>query len=86
MVPDYGGYSASEGGRGKGGPRGAPPGGRMGGGPMGMRGGVGGGGRYWRNFIRKIDFFVMNPKQITKFTFYLMVKIDPFLQNFGKYK
>lgn len=46
MVPDYGGYSASEGGRGKGGPRGAPPGGRMGGGPMGMRGGVGGGGRY----------------------------------------
>lgn len=45
MVPDYGGYSASEGGRGKGGPRGAPPGGRMGGGPMGMRGGVGGGGR-----------------------------------------
>lgn len=33
MVPDYGGYSASEGGRGKGGPRGAPPGGRMGGGP-----------------------------------------------------
>ena len=32
------------------------------------------------------QFFVMNPKQITKFTFYLMVKIDPFLQNFGKYK
>lgn len=48
MVPDYGGYSASEGGRGKGGPRGAPPGGRMGGGPMGMRGGVGGGGRGMR--------------------------------------
>ena len=57
MVPDYGGYSASEGGRGKGGPRGAPPGGRMGGGPMGMRGGVGGGGRYWRNYIMKINFF-----------------------------
>ncbi|XP_061172415.1 heterogeneous nuclear ribonucleoprotein K homolog isoform X2 [Saccostrea echinata] len=48
MVADYGGYSASEGGRGKGGPRGAPPGGRMGGGPMGMRGGGSGGSRGMR--------------------------------------
>lgn len=32
------------------------------------------------------SIFGMNPKQITKFTFYLMVKNDPFLQNFGKYK
>ena len=45
MVPEYGGYSASEGGRGKGGPRGAPPGGRMGGGGMGGMGGMRG-GRY----------------------------------------
>lgn len=44
MVPEYGGYTAAEGGRGKGGPRGAPPGRGMGMGG-GMRGGRGGMGR-----------------------------------------
>ncbi|XP_063433616.1 heterogeneous nuclear ribonucleoprotein K-like isoform X4 [Mytilus trossulus] len=39
MVSDYGGYTAAEGGRGKGGPRGAPPGRGMGGPMGGMRGG-----------------------------------------------
>ncbi|XP_063433615.1 heterogeneous nuclear ribonucleoprotein K-like isoform X3 [Mytilus trossulus] len=43
MVSDYGGYTAAEGGRGKGGPRGAPPGRGMGGPMGGMRGGRGGG-------------------------------------------
>lgn len=49
MVGDYGGYTAAEGGRGKGGPRGAPPGRGMGGPMGGMRG-----GRYVIADIRKI--------------------------------
>ena len=45
MVGDYGGYTAAEGGRGKGGPRGAPPGRGMMGGRGGRGGGMGGGMR-----------------------------------------